>query len=58
MIKEELIGLTVEEAKEKLKSEPTKSLRVLSYGKENIITADFKPNRIDVYVNEDGIIVE
>lgn len=57
-LNEELIGLTVEQAQDKLKSYPSKSMRILRYGVENIITADFNPNRIDVYINEDGIIVE
>lgn len=32
------------------------NVRVLRDGKENIVTADYKPERLNVYLDNDGVI--
>lgn len=54
---DELIGLLLTEATEKLKQTNTR-YRIFQEGRENIITADFDPNRIEIYVNDAGVVTK
>jgi hypothetical protein len=50
-----LVGLSLNEATEQLKQTNTK-FRILYEDRENILTADFDPNRVEVYIASDGTV--
>lgn len=50
-----LVGLPLNEAAERLELNKTK-YRILYEDRENVITADFDPNRVEVYVGKDGLV--
>jgi hypothetical protein len=54
---DKLIGLPLNEATEQLKQTNTR-YRVIYEDRENILTADFDPNRVEVYVGKDGVVTK
>jgi hypothetical protein len=52
-----IIGLPLNEAIERLELNNTR-YRILYEGRENILTADYDRNRVEVYVGTDGLITK
>ena len=53
----DLIGLTLNEAVDNLKTTNTR-YRTIYEGRENVITADYDLNRINLHVNDSGNVIE
>ena len=50
------IGKTLNEAVQSAQAVNDK-IRILQEGKENIITADWHPNRYNLYIDENNVVV-